>query len=145
MFSLTSSLPSASNNELLATALLPCLPAYYNVPHHDNGLALQICKQPPNCFCCCCCCLYCILFCLLLFSFFVSYLGHGALHSNRTKTNIVITLFFFIYLCLLGFLVCLFLLLLFWNKVLLCSPDWPGTHLVDHIDRVFRDPPASAS
>jgi hypothetical protein len=46
---------------------------------------------------------------------------------------------------LLLFFVCL-LLILFWGRVSLCSPDCPGTHSVDQAGlELISDPPASAS
>ena len=41
-------------------------------------------------------------------------------------------------------LVCLFVLI-FWNRVSLCSPGYPGTHSVDQVGFELRNLPASAS
>jgi hypothetical protein len=54
----------------------------------------------------------------------------------------------FLFVCLLVWFVSLFLFLflfLFRDRVSLCSPGCPGTHLVDQAGLEFRNPPASAS
>jgi hypothetical protein len=40
---------------------------------------------------------------------------------------------------------CLFLVLVFWDRVSLCSPGCPGTHSVDQAGLELRNPPASVS
>jgi hypothetical protein len=41
--------------------------------------------------------------------------------------------------------VCLFVVLVFRDRVSLCSPSCPGTHSVDQAGLELRNPPASAS
>jgi hypothetical protein len=62
--------------------------------------------------------------------------GTTVLHS-RVKGTVSFCLF----VC--GFVVVL--VLVFQDRVSLCSPGCPGTHSVDQADLELRDPPASAS
>lgn len=41
--------------------------------------------------------------------------------------------------------VCVWLLLLLWDRISLYGPDWPGTHFVVPVGLQLRDKPASAS
>jgi hypothetical protein len=67
------------------------------------------------------------------------------LDLNHCTHMVVLGFLFCFVLFFWFFFVCLFVFLVFQDRVSLYSPGCPGTHFVDQAGLELRDPPASAS